>query len=365
MEAHLAQWLNLALRWAHVITGIAWIGTSFYFNWLNSRLAPLPPARREPGVAGELWSVHGGGFYRVVKYTVAPGEVPRTLHWFKWEAYATWLTGFALLVLVYYVGAASFLVDPQSARLSPGAGVAVGVAALIVSWLVYDALCRSALGARPFALAATLFVLATALAWGLAGLLSPRAAYLHVGAAIGTIMAANVLMAIIPAQREMVAALTAGRPPDAARGEQAALRSLHNNYLTLPVLFIMVSNHHPATYGNGLNWAILAGLSVVGVLTRHWFNIRNQGRRAVWILPAAALGMVLLAFVSQPKRLPAPPADAGSVAFTDVRVVMARRCAACHSATPTMAGFAAAPAAVRHDTRAQIRLLYARIRAVA
>src|SRR5437879_5433563 len=177
--------VSLARRWAHVITGVAWIGTSFYFNWLNSRLAPPPPERREPGVAGELWSVHGGGFYRVVKYTVAPGELPRTLHWFKWEAYATWLTGFALLVLVYYLGAASFLVDPQGARLSPGGGVAVGVATLIVSWLVYDALCRSPLGVRPSALGATLFVLATALAWGLAQLLSPRAAYLHVGAEIG------------------------------------------------------------------------------------------------------------------------------------------------------------------------------------
>src|SRR5256712_1688691 len=204
MGAHALQWLNLVLRWAHVITGVAWIGTSFYFNWLNSRMHP--PERAEPGVAGELWSVHGGGFYRVVKYTVAPGELPRTLHWFKWEAYATWLTGFALLVLVYYVGAASFLVDPQRARLSAVAGVAVGVATLIVSWLGYDALCRSALGARPLALAAALFVLATALAWGLTELLSPRAAYLHVGAAIGTIMAANVLMVIIPAQRDMVAA---------------------------------------------------------------------------------------------------------------------------------------------------------------
>jgi len=365
VSAHLEQWLNLALRWAHVITGIAWIGTSFYFNWLNSRLAPLPPARREPGVAGELWSVHGGGFYRVVKYTVAPGEVPRTLHWFKWEAYATWLTGFALLVLVYYVGAASFLVDPQSARLSPGAGVAVGVAALIVSWLVYDALCRSALGARPLALAATLFVLATALAWGLAGLLSPRAAYLHVGAAIGTIMAANVLMAIIPAQREMVAALTAGRPPDAARGEQAALRSLHNNYLTLPVLFIMVSSHYPATYGHKLNWAILAALAVIGVATRYWFNLRNQGRKNVWILPAAALGMVALALVTAPRSGPALSSVGSQVSFAEVRLIVARRCAGCHSSAPTTPGIPAAPLGVLLDTPDEIRANAPRILTVA
>ena len=365
MSAHLEQWLNLALRWAHVITGIAWIGTSFYFNWLNSRLAPPPPERREAGVAGELWSVHGGGFYRVVKYTVAPGELPRTLHWFKWEAYATWLTGFALLVLVYYMGATSFLVDPRVAALSPSTAVAVGVATLIVSWLVYDALCRSALGARPRALAATLFVLATALAWGLADLLSPRAAYVHVGAAIGTIMAANVLVVIIPAQREMVAALTAGRPPDAARGTQAALRSLHNNYLTLPVLFIMVSGHYPATYGHTLNWAILAGLTVIGVATRHWFNLRNQGRKNAWLLPTAALALVALALGTAPRSGPAVSSVGGQVSFADVRLIVARRCAGCHSSAPTTPGIPAAPLGVRLDTPDEIRANASRILTVA
>ena len=365
MSAHLEQWLNLVLRWAHVITGIAWIGTSFYFNWLNSRLVPLPPERREPGVAGELWSVHGGGFYRVVKYTVAPAELPRTLHWFKWEAYATWLTGFALLVLVYYIGAASFLVDPQRARVSAVAGVAVAVATLIVSWLGYDALCRSALGARPLALAATLFVLATALAWGLTELLSPRAAYLHVGAAIGTIMAANVLRVIIPAQRDMVAALTAGRTADAGRGKQAALRSLHNNYLTLPVLFIMVSSHYPATYGHRLNWAILAGLAVIGVATRHWFNLRNEGRKNAWILPATALALIALALVTAPRSGPALPSVGGQVSFADVRPIVARRCAGCHSSAPTTPGIAAAPLGVRLDTPDEIRANAPRILAVA
>ena len=365
MSAHLEQWLNLALRWAHVITGIAWIGTSFYFNWLNGRLTPPPPERREPGVVGELWSVHGGGFYRVVKYTVAPGELPRTLHWFKWEAYATWLTGFALLVLVYYLGAASFLVDPRVARLSPGAGVALGVATLIVSWLVYDALCRSPLGARPLALGVTLFLLATALAWGLTQLLSPRAAYLHVGGAIGTIMAANVLMVIIPAQRDMVVALTAGRSPDAARGQQGALRSLHNNYLTLPVLYIMVSSHYPGTYGHKLNWAILAGLAVIGVATRHWFNLRNQGRRNVWILPAAALALVALAVVTAPRSGPASAAAGGQVSFADVRVIVARRCAGCHSSAPTTPGIPVAPLGMLLDTPDEIRANAPRILAVA
>lgn len=366
MDAHLGQWLNLALRWSHLITGVAWIGTSFYFNWLNSRIAPPPVERSEPGVAGELWSVHGGGFYRVVKYAVAPAYLPRTLHWFKWEAYATWLTGFALLVLVYYAGAASFLVEPGAARISPRAGVTVGLGALVVSWVVYDALCRSALGARPLALASVLCLLGTGLAWGLTHLVSPRAAYIHVGAAIGTIMAANVLMVIIPAQKEMVAAMAQGQPPDAARGKQAALRSLHNNYLTLPVLFIMVSSHYPMTYGHPLNWAILAGLAVIGVGTRHWFNLRNQGRPNAWLLPAAALGLVVLALVTRPRSGTGGTlaADAAS-SFADVRVIVARRCAGCHSSAPTQPGMPAAPLGVMLDTPDQIRANAPRILAVA
>jgi uncharacterized membrane protein len=366
MDAQLGQWLNLALRWSHVITGVAWIGTSFYFNWLNSRLAPPLSGRPEPGVAGELWSVHGGGFYRVVKYAIAPAHLPSTLHWFKWEAYATWLTGFLLLVLIYYVGAAAFLVEPGPGHLSPGAGVGVGVGVLVVSWLVYDVLCRSRLGAEPLALAAVLFVLGTVLAWGLTRELSPRAAYIHVGAAIGTIMAANVLMVIIPSQKEMVAAMAQGRSPDAARGQQAALRSLHNNYLTLPVLFIMVSSHYPATYGHPLNWAILAALAVIGVGTRHWFNLRNQGRRNVWLLPAAALGLVGLAFVTAPRTRPLPSNDGGGrAAFADVRVIVARRCAGCHSSAPTQPGMPVAPLGVMLDTPDQIRANAPRILAVA
>jgi uncharacterized membrane protein len=348
-----------------VITGVAWIGTSFYFNWLNSRLAPPPPDRAEPGVGGELWSIHGGGFYRIVKYTVAPAELPRTLHWFKWEAYATWLTGFALLVLVYYFGAASFLVRPDGAPLEPRAAIAVGIAALAVGWLVYDALCRSPVGSSPLALAVTLFALGGALAWGLSRLLSPRAAYIHVGAVIGTIMAANVLMVIIPAQKQMVAAMTQGRAPDAARGRQAALRSLHNNYLALPVLFIMVSSHYPATYGHPLNWAILAALTLIGAGTRHWFNLRNEGRRNVWILPAAGLALVALALVTAPRSDPLAASGADRVSFADVRVIVARRCAGCHSSAPTTPGIPAAPLGVLLDTPDQIRASAPRILAVA
>src|SRR5213593_4923413 len=356
MGVHALQWLNLALRWAHVIAGVAWIGTSFYFNWLNSRIHPPPPERAEPGVAGELWSVHGGGFYRVVKYTVAPERLPATLHWFKWEAYATWLTGFALFVLIYDLGAAAYLIDPQVARLGVGAAIAVGIGSLVAAWLVYDALCRSPLGQAPLALASVLFVLGTILAWALSELLAPRAAYMHVGAALGTIMAANVFRVIIPSQREMVAALTQGRSPNATLGRQAALRSLHNNYLTLPVLFVMVSSHYPMTYGHRLNWLVLAGLTLVGVATRHWFNLRNQGWRGrgeragpnAWLLPGAAGAMVALALVTAPRG--GDGAAGGTASFADVRLIVARRCAPCHSAVPTFPGFIGAPKGLILDT---------------
>jgi uncharacterized membrane protein len=353
VTAHLEQWLGLVLRWAHVIVGVSWIGTSFYFNWLNARIAP--PDTPEPGVSGELWSVHGGGFYRVVKYSAAPARLPPTLHWFKWEAYATWWTGLSLLVLVYYVGAREYLLDPSVSTISAAGGIAIGVATLVVSWLVYDLLCRSPLAGRPPLLAALGFALVTALAWGLSHAMSARAAYLHVGAALGTIMAANVFRVIIPAQRDMVGALTAGQTPDAARGRHAALRSLHNNYLTLPVLFVMVSSHYPATYGSPWGWAILAALFAIAVLVRHWFNLRNAGRRNAWLLPAAILGLVALAVATAPSR-GAGRGDAGAqpAPFAEVRVVIARRCAPCHSAAPTYPGIATAPAGVAFDTPQQM-----------
>jgi uncharacterized membrane protein len=355
---HLEQWLNLTVRWLHVIVGIAWIGTSFYFNWLNSRIrAPDTP---EEGVSGELWSVHGGGFYRVVKYDVAPARLPRTLHWFMWEAYATWITGFGLLVLVYYFGAKAYLVRPE-AGLSAGAAIAVGIGTLFAGWLVYDGLCR-ALAARPAALSIVGFALAAAAAYGLTLVFSSRGAYIHVGAMLGTIMAANVFRVIIPSQQEMVAAMAAGRAPDPARGAHAALRSLHNNYLTLPVLFIMISNHYPVTYGHRYNWAILAGIAVLGAATRHAFNLRNQGRSKPWLLPVAAAGMLALALVSAPR-----PRDDGAATVDDAEAhaIIERRCVPCHAETPTQPGFPAAPLGVRLDTMDDILRHADRIAAVA
>jgi uncharacterized membrane protein len=354
--AHLEQWLSLALRWMHVITGVAWIGTSFYFNWLNARILPSPDL--PPGVGGELWSVHGGGFYRVLKYTVAPERLPATLHWFKWEAYATWLSGISLLVLLYYVGAREYLLDRSVSSIGGSTGIAIGLSSLFLSWLIYDLMCRSPLGNRPLVLGALGLALVALLAWGLGQLLSARAVYLHVGASLGTIMAANVFRVIIPAQREMVQAMTAGRAPDAARGRQAAMRSLHNNYLTLPVLFTMISNHYPATYGHPWAWLILIVLFVIGVLVRHWFNLRNvgRGRRSAWLLPAAALGLLVLAVLTAPRAgRGAAPAGSGEVSFAEVRVVIARRCAPCHSSAPTYPGIPTAPAGVVFDTPDQIQ----------
>lgn len=356
MTAHLTDWLELILRWVHVITGVAWIGTSFYFNWLNSRLHA--PDRREPGVAGELWSVHGGGFYRVVKYEVAPERLPRTLHWFKWEAYATWLSGFALLAVVYYLAADTFLVDAES-PIGAHAAIGIGLATLILGWLGYDLLCR-ALATRPVLLTAAGFLLAAAGAWALTTVVSDRGAYIHVGAMLGTIMAANVFRVIIPSQREMVEAMADGRAPNATLGKQAALRSLHNNYLTLPVLFIMVSNHYPMTYGNRWNWAILAGIAVIGAGTRHWFNLRNQGHHNAWILPAAVVGILALAVVSSPRT----PAAGDAVTFADVQAIVQRRCVTCHAEHPTFVAYAAPPLDVRLETADQIAQHVDRIKRV-
>ncbi len=360
MDPHVEQWIQLVARWAHVITGIAWIGTSFYFNWLNSRIHP--PAAPEAGVGGELWSVHGGGFYRVVKYSVAPSRLPDTLHWFRWEAYATWWTGFILLWLIYYIGARTYLVDPAIARIPILGAVGIGLAALAGAWLAYDLLCRSALGRRPAALAVVLGALVIALAFGLTRVFTARGAFLHVGAALGTVMAANVWRVIIPAQRAMVAALAAGREPDAARGAQAALRSLHNNYFTLPVVFTMIGGHFPATYGHPWNWAVLAGLFLAGVATRHWFNLRNQGRRNRWLLPAAGLVIVVLAVVTAPTTPPSTAGDGSALLFAAARVVIAERCAPCHSAAPTHAGTPIAPAGAVFDTPEQMRAWAPRIR---
>src|ERR687886_2407904 len=301
MLAYLLEWAELLVRWLHVTAAIAWIGTSFYYIALDYHLLePKNPAAEEAGVGGEAWEIHGGGFYRVEKYRVTPPTLPSPLHWFKWEAYTTWLAGFALLVVLYYLNAGTYLVDPSVADISPPAAVALSVALLVVGWFVYDGLSR-ALEGRDRLLALALALVIIAVAFGTSRLLSPRAAYLQVGAMVGTWMVANVKFIIIPGQRELVAAKAAGREPDALYGIRGKQRSIHNNYLTLPVLFTMLSNHFPMTYAPPQGWLVLLALMGLGAWVRHFFNLRHQGR-VVWAIPAsAAAGAIGLAVAIAPR----------------------------------------------------------------
>jgi len=351
------EWLNLLVRWLHVIAGIAWIGASFYFVWLDNSIRPPAPgsALAQKGVSGELWAVHGGGFYNPQKYMVAPAELPKELHWFKWEAYTTWLSGFGLLVVAYYFNAQAMMVDKSVADLSSLQAIGLGLASLLVGWTVYDLLCRSKLGQHDLAFGAVMFVLLVGAAFVLTHFLSGRAAYIHVGAMIGTMMVGNVLMLIIPGQRKMVNAMLAGQVPDAIHGKKAKQRSVHNNYFTLPVIFIMISNHYAMTYRHAHAWLVLAGIMAAGVLIRHFFNLKHRGR-IVWAYPAAGLALLAVVAVA---IAPAPvAATAGSAdpaaQFARVQAIMGQRCASCHAAHPTQAGFPAAPLGIMLDGPDQI-----------
>jgi uncharacterized membrane protein len=359
MEAYVADWLNILGRWAHFVTGIAWIGSSFYFIWLDNHLqSPKEQAESDKGIGGELWSVHGGGFYHAQKYRVAPRVLPETLHWFKWEAYSTWLTGMFLLALIYWYGAEVYLINPAVAELSVPAAVFISILFLAGGWFIYDLLCRSPLGRNDAALGLVLFALTTLLAWGLSEVFSGRGAYIHYGATLGTIMVANVFFVIIPGQREMVAAAMRGETPDPAPGIRAKQRSVHNTYFTLPVLFVMISNHYALTYSHAYNWLILVAFSLAGALIRGYFVARHKGRASP--LPIVVAIVVLLATAAAL----APRSQAGSteqVSLADVRPIITERCTNCHSSSPTHVAFPAAPAGVMLDTDMQIRTEAARI----
>jgi len=352
MEAYVAEWLNLFARWLHFIAGIAWIGSSFYFIWLDNHLeAPRDPDDGAKGVGGEVWSVHGGGFYHAQKYRVAPSELPATLHWFKWEAYTTWLSGMFLLALIYWYGAGVYLVDPAVAGLTPIVAVAVAAGFIVGGWLIYDALCRSRLARNETLFGLLLFGLVVLLAWSLCRLFPGRAAYIHFGAVLGTIMVANVFFVIIPGQKKMVAAAARGETPDPAPGLMGKQRSVHNTYFTLPVLFAMISNHYALTYGHRYNWLILAAISLAGALIRLYFVARHRGGASP--LPAAAAAAILLAVAAA--IAPRPGAGVVPAASLDeVRVVIEHRCVSCHAARPTHPAFPAPPAGVVLDSDADI-----------
>ena len=347
MEAYLVDWLNLLGRWAHFVTGIAWIGASVYFIWLDNHLvAPREHADEEKGVGGEVWSVHGGGFYHAQKYRVSPPQLPETLHWFKWEAYSTWLSGMFLLALIYWYGAEIYLIDRSVAELSATVAVGIGAVAIVAGWFVYDLLCRSPLGQNDAALGAVLFALTAVLAWGLCQVFSGRGAYIHYGAVLGTIMVANVFFVIMPGQRAMVSAAARGEAPDPAPGLRAKQRSVHNTYFTLPVLFVMISNHYALTYAHRYNWLILVALSLAGALIRAWFVARHSGRASPWPLAAAAALLLGTAFALAPR----PTISQGTaVTLNDVRPVIEHRCVNCHARQPAHPGFQSPPAGVVLD----------------
>ena len=356
MPTFALEWLNLLLRWVHVIAGIMWIGDSFLFMWMDRSLAPASRPR-EGAVVGELWMVHSGGFYEVVKRThLRPNEVPARLHWFMWEAYATWISGFFLLGVVYYFGGGVFLVDRGVSGIGVGQAVALSLALLVVGYLVYDALWRSPFGQRRGPAAAVSFALIVGLAWGLTRVYSGRAAFLHVGALLGTIMAANVGHHIIPAQRKMLAATRAGTPVDVSLGERAKHRSIHNHYLTFPVLFTMLSTHFPATYGHPLAWLVLALLMVVGAAAKYVMNYRTRSNRWVMASGLAALAAVVTLTARVPGAARAPLLQgAPPVAFAEARDIIERRCISCHAAKPSHPSFSEPPGGVVLEGAQRIR----------
>lgn len=348
-ESHFFEWLNIVIRVMHITFGIAWIGASFYFVFLENALNRTENIRDE--LAGNLWAVHGGGFYYLEKYKVAPKTIPKNLHWFKYEAYFTWLSGFALLFIVYYFNASALLIDPHVLKLTPAAAIGIGIGSFIVAWLIYDLLCKSALVKKPLLFAFTGVLLLTGFAFFYSHVFSGRAAFIHFGAMLGSIMAANVFFIIIPSQKAMVKAAKKGLAPDGARGKKALFRSIHNNYFTLPVLFVMVSNHFPSTFGNQYQWAVLAAISIGSAGIKHWLNLREQGRISVWVMPASIILLLAVAYITAPQ-----PANqkCREVSFGEVNAIIQQRCISCHSSKPTDDVYSVAPNGVKYDTPQEI-----------
>ena len=356
MEAYIVEWLSLLVRWLHVVAGIAWIGASFYFIMLdNSLTAPAKPEDAKRGVSGELWAVHGGGLYQSQKFLSGPkGEtLSNNLHWSKYEAYTTWLSGMGLLAIVYWIGAETYLIDRDVMALRPMQAIGFSIAAIGGGWIFYDVLCKFFSNNEKL-LAALLFTFVIALDWALFQIFSARAAFLHVGAVLGTIMAANVFFAIIPGQKKMVAEIRAGREPDANLGRIGKQRSVHNTYFTLPVLFIMISNHYPMTYSHPYGWAVLVAIMAAGALIRQFFVLRHRGQTRL-LLVLVAVSLLLAVFILLAPK-PSAAVAPGGVSFGQVNAIIHQRCVSCHAAQPTMAGFAQPPKGVLLESTEQVLL---------
>lgn len=345
-EGHLMEWMNMVVRLMHITFGIAWIGASFYFVFLENALNRTKDVRDE--LAGNLWAVHGGGFYYLEKYKVAPKTIPKHLHWFKYEAYFTWLSGFCLLFIVYYFNASALLIDKNVLDISSSTGIAIGVGSFVVAWIVYGLLCKSPLNKKPVWFTLIGFAVLVGFAYLYSRVFSGRAAYIHFGAMIGSIMVANVFFVIIPAQKAMVSAAKNGLPLNPQLGKNALNRSLHNNYFTLPVLFVMISNHFPTTFGYEQPWLVLIIISLGTAGVKHYLNLREKGQLSVWVLPVSVVILLAGAFIS------APPKDPGAcnskIEFSEVSAIIQERCVSCHSSKPTDDVYKAPPNGVMYDT---------------
>lgn len=345
-ESHFMEWLNIVVRVMHITFGIAWIGASFYFVFLENALNRTEDVRDE--LAGNLWAVHGGGFYYLEKYKIAPKQIPKNLHWFKYEAYFTWVSGFCLLFVVYYFNANAFLIDKSVLNITPLQGIGIGVGSFIVAWMMYDLLCKSKLINNKLIFSLLGFAILIGFAYFYCNVFSARAAYIHFGAMIGSLMVANVFFVIIPSQKAMVNAAKLGKPLDPTLGKKALARSLHNNYFTLPVLFIMVSNHFPSTFGFKYPWLILAIISLGAAGVKHYLNLKEKHQLNVWILPVSVCILLAACFVSAP---PANPNECkGEVSIAEVNKIIQTRCVQCHSSHPTDDVNKVAPNGVKYDT---------------
>ncbi len=349
-QAHFMEWLNIIVRLAHITFGIAWIGASFYFVWLENALNRTKNVRDE--LAGNLWAVHGGGFYYLEKYKVAPQEIPKDLHWFKYEAYFTWLSGFCLLFVVYYFNAQAFLIDKNVLDISPLVAVSIGISSFVVAYIIYVLLCKTPLVKKGMWFALVGFVIATAFAIFYTKVFSARAAYIHFGAMLGSIMVANVFFTIIPAQKAMVKAAKENKQLNPMLGKNAGLRSLHNNYFTLPVLFVMISNHFPSTFGFKYPWMILMIITLGTAGVKHWLNLRERGQLSIWVLPVSVLILFAAAYISAPK--PMDSSCKTQVSFSEANMIIEKRCKSCHSLHPTDDVFKAPPNGVVYETPADI-----------
>ena len=364
MEIYVTEWLNLITRFAHLVSGIAWIGASFYFIWLDNHLQKPSPEKDGQGIAGDLWAIHGGGFYEVAKYKLAPPTIPTTLHWFKWEAYTTWITGFLLLSLMFYVDAHSYLIDKRVAELTQWQAIGLGIGSIVVGTAIYEIMVRTPLKKHSAILGGILIILVTILAFGLTQFFSARGAYMHVAAIIGTVMAGNVFFGIIPAQKALVRAVEAGTRPDPKYGHNAKLRSTHNTYATLPILFIMISNHYPMTYNHSLNWLVLVAIIFITATIRQYFVLRHFGKQKIALLAIPILLTVLLAYLIIPASITetAKPTTQ-PIDDSQVQAIINIRCVNCHSSSPIDDSFKIAPSGVILDDMNSILQWAPRIKA--